>query len=284
MTAQFVTTVRSLLKDADKDEKMALIRILGSLYAPDDATGCNSDILLDLRMLAGDSNKEVARMAVLTFTRVGFFPGADSLLRSAFQSELLSADDYHGELARLVLVVPPESQQSMLAELRIGSSAQASDKLAEAITRNPAAADALSVDARAALVEIFRAAEPGFAQPPWAFELVDATRYNRWLRAMARVEGAGVGASADSAIVARLSQPDTDPRKVLAYLLTPEASALVEAAAPGSSVEGLAQIASRYAAQMPGNSVLSQVMRGIASRVGKALRASDSARGALTVS
>jgi len=127
------------------------------------------------------------------------------------------------------------------------------------------------------LVEIFRAAEPRFALPPWEFDVVDATRYNRWLRAAARIESAHAGASADSTIVARLSQPDTDPRKVLAYLLTPEASTVLESAAPGSRAEGLAKIAARYAAQLSGNPGLARITQGIASRVGKVRRAPEPA-------
>jgi hypothetical protein len=57
----------------------------------------------------------------------------------------------------------------------------------------------------------------------------------------------------DDIIVAKLSEPGTDPRKVMAYLSSPYAAALLAEAAPDSQVQKLAAIARRQSDQNPGN-------------------------------
>ncbi|NDZ15946.1 hypothetical protein [Variovorax sp. WS11] len=50
-----------------------------------------------------------------------------------------------------------------------------------------------------------------------------------------------------------MSEPGTDPRKVLAYLSSWDAMQLLAEAAPDSQVQKLAAIARRHADQNPGN-------------------------------
>ena len=119
LTSRSALAARALLKAGlSDDEKIALARILGRLYSPDNPTGYNADILLDLRSLIGDNNKEVARSAALSFSRVGYLPGSDALLKSAFETHVLGADDYYGELAHMAPLAPVGVQDELLSAIR----------------------------------------------------------------------------------------------------------------------------------------------------------------------
>jgi hypothetical protein len=270
LTEQSVLTVRALLKAGlSDDEKVALVRILGRLYSADNLTGYNADILLDLRSLINDNNKEVARSAALTFSRLGYLPGSDALLKSAFDNQVLSADDYYGELAHMTPLAPAGVRDELLTAIRVSSNAYAAEVLANAINENPVILSGYSARAVDELSRLLATTEPRFASATGEFGLTDAVRYASWLRASAQIDSLARGTDLDSAIVARLGIPGTDPRKITAYLLTPEASSILSTAPLGSPAGGLVSASSQYAAQYPGNKVLQSAAQNIASRAGR---------------
>lgn len=251
------------------DEKIALARILGRLYSPDNATGYNSDILLDLRSLIGDSNKEVARSAALSFSRIGYLPGSDALLKTAFEARVLSADDYYGELAHMAPLAPAGVQDELLSAIRGSANPYAADILAGSINDDPKILKSYSARSTNEIAQLLGNSEPRFASAAGDFGLTDAVRYANWLRATAQVENLSQGTDVDAAIVARLSTPGTDPRKITAYLLMPEASSILSSALLGSPAGGLVSASNQYAAQHPRNMTLQSAAQEIGQRVGR---------------
>jgi len=267
LTTQSALAARALLqRGLSDDEKIALARILGRLYAPDDPTGYNADILLDMRRLLGDRNKQVARSAALSFSRIGYLPGSDAVLRDAFDNQVLGADDYYGELAHMAPQAPAHVQAAMLFAIRASSNAYAVDILAGSINDNSKVLQGYSAHAVEEIARLLAGAEPRFPAATGDFGLTDAVRYANWLRATAQVESLAQGTDLDAAIVARLGMPGTDPRKITAYLLTPEASSLLSTARLGSPASGLVGASNQYAAQHPGNKILQSAAQEIAQR------------------
>jgi hypothetical protein len=270
LTAQSVRAARALLKAGlSDDEKIALARILGRLYSADNLTGYNADILLDLRSLINDSNKEVARSAALTFARLGYLPGSDVLLKTAFDNRVLSADDYYGELAHMTPWAPASVQDELLAAIRVSSNAYAADVLASSINENPKILSGYSARSVDEIAQLLGKTEPRFASATGEFGLTDAVRYANWLRATAQIDSLANGTDLDAAIVAKLSVPGIDPRKITAYLLTPEASSILSSAPLGSPAGGLVSLSNQYAAQYPANKVLQSAAQEIALKAGR---------------
>lgn len=116
-TPSYAQAARRLLSTASTDEKVALARILAGLYNRENTTGQNTDLLLDLKQLANDSNHEVARTAASAFARLGYMPGSEFVLESAFKSGAMPDGEYFGEIAHLSLTAPPDIQQKLFATI-----------------------------------------------------------------------------------------------------------------------------------------------------------------------
>ncbi|CAN7706968.1 hypothetical protein LJR290_005855 [Variovorax sp. LjRoot290] len=270
LTSRSALAARALLKAGiSDDEKIALARILGRLYSSDNATGYNADILLDLRSLIGDNNKEVARSAALSFSRIGYLPGSDAMLKSAFETHVLSADDYYGELAHMARLAPVGVQDELLSAIRSSANSYAADILAGSIHDDPKILKGYSTHSVNEIGQLLAKSEPRFASATGDFGLTDAVRYAHWLRASAQIESLAQGTDVDAVIVARLSLPGTDPRKITAYLLMPEASSILSSARLGSPSAGLVSASNQYAAQYPRNMILQSAAQEISQRVGR---------------
>jgi hypothetical protein len=271
LTTQSALAARALLqRGLSDDEKIALARILARLYAPDDPTGYNAELLLDLRGLMADANKQVARSAVLSFSRLGYLPGSDAVLKDAFDKKILGPDDYYGELAHMAPLAPARVQDELLSTVRASSNAYAADILAHAINDNPKVLTSYSAHALGEIIELLGRTEPRFPPATGEFGLTDAVRYANWLRATAQLENRIHGIDPERAIVDRLGLPGTDPRKITAYLLTSEAAPLLAGARLGSPASSLVAVSNQYAAQHPGNRSLQAAAQEIAQRSARA--------------
>ncbi|VTU19275.1 hypothetical protein [Variovorax sp. PBL-E5] len=259
VTAQSAAAVRTLLQGAvTDDERIVLVRILGSLYTEEDATGYNADILLDLRALANDANKEVAHAAVSTFAGIGYLPGSDALLKDAFDHQLLDPPAYSREMLRLMATAPADAWAGMLDRLPAQSGMSVADTLIVPLQQDPALLKKYASANLGRLRQFIEKNEPVFLDAPDQFDLNLATRYANWLRALACIESQRSGMAVDDVLVGTLSMPGTDGRKVIAYLLSPEATPLLRSAHADSPAAGLVDIVGRYAAQYPGSMPLQQ--------------------------
>jgi hypothetical protein len=264
---QSVDAVRSLLaQGVSGDEKVALARILGALYRQDDPLGENANILSELRKLSGDANGDAARMAVITYARLGYFNDSEALLESAYARGALHIDDYYGELAHLVDIAPPDKKVGLTEKIKASSNSYASDVLAMTLLGGQEGVEKYPTESLENISQLFKKTEPVFPSGLGEFGLFGAMRYSNWLRASAKIESQNSGRSADFEIINSLSQPNTDPRKVMAYLLTPEANSILAVAPLGSPVAGLVKIVNQYALQFPSNPSLQEYAQDIVRR------------------
>ena len=238
------------------EEKIVMPSILFSLYNRENTSGANQDIALELKSLAADPNKQVAAYAATDYARWGYLPDTKNVLDQALQSGALSTDAYFREMAHLIPSAPLEKQKEFMAEIRASSNRLASDILADALNSGQDFSAAPFLKSSEDMAKLLRDTEPAFGPEVGQYGGTDGLRYETWLRASATIESAKTGRDMDEIIVAKLSEPGTDPRKVLAYLSSWEAMPLLTDAAPDSQVQKLAAIARRHSDQHPGNSYM----------------------------
>lgn len=230
--------------------------VLFSIYNRENTSGANHDVALELKNLAADSNKQIAAYAATYYARLGYLPDTKHVLDQALQSGALPTDSYFREIAHLIPSAPPEKQKEFMVEVLASSNRLAADILASGLNSGQDSSAASFLKSSEEMAKLLQATEPDFGQEVGLYGGTDGLRYRTWLRASATIEGAKTGRNMDEIIVAKLSEPGTDPRKVLAYLSSWEAMPLLTKAAPGSQVQKLAAIARRQSDQNPGNSYM----------------------------
>lgn len=249
------------------DEKIAMPSLLGRLYNRENTSGANQDIALELKMLADDPDQQVAANAAMYYARLEYQPDTDHVLKQALERGALDTESYFREMAHLVTSAPAEKQKEFLAEIRASANPLASSILATALNSGQDYNAAPFLKSSEDMEKLLRETEPRFDEVVSRYGGVDALRYIDWIRASATIESAKTGRSVDDIIVAKLSEPDTDARKVLAYLSSWNAAPLLEAAASGSQVQKLAAIARRPSDQNPGNAYMRFLAETIESRM-----------------
>ena len=238
------------------EERIAMTSILFALYNPKNTSGANHAIALELKNLAADSNQQVAAYAAMDYARLGYLPDTKQVLDQALQSGALPTDAYFREIAHLIPSAPPAKQKEFMAEVLKSSNRLASDILASGLNSDQESSAASFLKSSEDMAKLLRATEPDFGQEVGLYGGTDGLRYETWLRASATIESAKTGRKMDDIIVAKLSEPGTDPRKLLAYLSSWEAMPLLAEAEPDSAVQKLAAIARRHSDQNPGNSYM----------------------------
>jgi len=267
--SQSATLALGLLRSGrlSSDEKIAMASILAGLHNRENTTGANNDIALELKMLAADSNKKIAHDAAIYYARLEYLPGTEHVLKQALESGALDTDSYYRELAHLITSAPPEKQTEFLAEIRASSNRLASDILAEALNSGKDFNAAPFLKSSEDMAMLLRATEPGFDYGVGRFGMTDAIRYTDWVRASATIESQKTGRNMDDIIVAKLSEPGTDPRKIMGYLSSQEAVPLLASAMPDSQVQNLAALARLHSNQNPANRDMAEMAQLIESRM-----------------
>lgn len=268
-TAESATLARGHLLSGklSPDEKIPMVRILASLHNRENTTGFNDDIALDLKTLAIDPDKRVAAQAATSYARLDYLPGTESVLKKALENGALDTDAYFQELAHLVPSAPLDKKKEFLAEIRAAGSLIGRDVLVMALNSGEEFNAVSFLKSSEDMAELLRATEPKFG-PTVGLGLGEAVRYTEWLRASATIEAHKTGRSLDEVIVARLGKPLIDERKVMSFLLSPQAGPMLAAAQPGSPVQRLVVGAQNYAAtQTPGDLAMKQFVQAIRERM-----------------
>ncbi|VTU41126.1 hypothetical protein H4CHR_05861 [Variovorax sp. PBS-H4] len=254
-TAQSVDLVRTLLYSGtlSSDEKIPLLRILAELYDRQNTTGANTDIALILKKFAFDPDKQVAGQAAIHYARqVEYQPGTELVLKKALENGALDTDAYFQELAHLVPSAPLDKKKEFLAEIRAARSLIGRDVLVMGLNSGEEFNAVSFLKSSEDMAGLLRETQPQFG-PRVGLGIGESVRYMEWLRASAAIESHETGRSMDDVIVARLSRPNTDERKIMSFLISPQARAVLAAATPDSPVQKLVAISQLYASQLPGD-------------------------------
>lgn len=267
-TKQTVELARQFLNgpSLNGEQKMRMMSILASVHDRDNSTGLNDDIAFELEAMTRDADRRVAGEAAINLARLGYRPGTEVILRDAYNRGVLSETDYGREIAHLVASAPPEKQKELIESAKALSDPLAAEILVSNLVGNKSnGTDYLKSSPE--MAELLRSKEPSFGMPTGQYGGATAINYDEWLRASAVIENRKTGVSVDKIIVDKLSDPNIDPRKILAVLSSPAAEPLLASAPPESPVHDLIAKARQYVAQNENvNPFVASLMREIDQR------------------
>jgi hypothetical protein len=258
-----IATVRGWLAGAGGPEsKVALVRLLGSLYSGQVAPATRLAIARDVRSHVQSGDRGVALAAVQTFARLGYQNDLLAVLEDARSRGLITDDDYAQEVALALPLAPRSSQPALAARLAEKNNAFGAQVLASTLT-SPDDVGKIAPAAAAALREYMVQREPVLPIALGNFGLGDGGRYAEWLHTVAMLEQASGKRAYADAIWARLNDEKTDPRKILGFMTAPEGQAFIRAHGGGAAFARPAERARAYAAQFPGHPVMAPLTQGL---------------------
>lgn len=217
-------SVRAALAETSQyQERVALIRILGTMYDGIDENSEKQVLIDSLRELCNDKSDDVARSAILTYARLGFFSDTLQLLNDAKTSARIDDTEYHTELAYLFALAPSETQKDIAEQLLRGNSSLSRDIVASALGKFSYAAG-LEKAAAERIYSMLTMNEPVFSGGPHEFGLSDAIRYGEWVSGVGNLYEALTGESKSKFVTEQILNSSVDPRKPIAalYLMSPE--------------------------------------------------------------
>ncbi|MES2048250.1 MAG: hypothetical protein V4447_07610 [Pseudomonadota bacterium] len=268
-TSNFKFISDRLKSNVSKEERVALVRILGEFYTHDDADGLNSRVLSDLRQIAQSNDAEVARAATFSFSRLGYFSDSESILLAAKTAKYIDDQEYYGELAHILPVAPATSQKAIADKIRLGENAYSSEILSS-ILQDKGALKAISPDALGVIKSVVMEHEPNFPQAPGQFGLLDAVRYSDWLKSIAILNGGTDGRDFNNVLIQHLNDSTIDPRKIISFLVSTDGSQFISAMGGAEAFKKMQERIDTYAKQNQANSTIQEVVSGIREKGKKA--------------
>jgi hypothetical protein len=262
-TAENVQAVRGLLSsDVTAEERVGLARILGSLYTFDNKTGLNAVIAQDLRNLVYTGPKEVARAAVLAFSRMAYFKDSQTVLRYAKDNGYMEADTYYGELAHKFPYAPPIDQLGLISEIKSGKNRYAAEILASQLGDVQILPTSFPETQRA-LKQYLEENEPDMPQALGEYGVIDAIRYVDWLHAVAALSASTRDASYNEVVFTHLNGDKTDPRKIMAFLNSSRGKIFISTVGRKALLEDALKRVTLYSMQLPQNALMRDAVKEI---------------------
>lgn len=250
--ADFITLQKLLTKDLSRDEKVGALRLFGSVYFGTTDLTLKSAILNELtKHIQSENDIEVGKSAALTFSRLPFNENTRTITKVAYTRGLFTANEYFGELVHISSAAPPAERSSLLTEISDSKNRYASEVLASAFTGS--SLEKLTPSEKATLTQFLKTNEPIFEGAPSSFALTDAVRYEQWFLAIESLARTSASGNIIPAVLARLSAPDTDPRKILTFFMSPLSGEAVKAVAYRSQTSAIQAVANTYAEKYPKN-------------------------------
>lgn len=249
-TAANVRQVRAALRAAvSEDEKIQHIHVLGGLHTPDNASGMNEAIESDLRQLSASPSRRIARSATFPLAQaLGGEETIDILLR-AKRTGLMAGEEIAGELARALRFAPRELQLRYVQLIAAEQTRYGVDVLVMSFGSDWL--DPMLPATRQAVGELLHRTRIDFPRAIGRFGHGDAIRYAGWLHASALTEQWISRRPYADTVLAHLDDPETDPRKLVAYLSTPHGKELMARVGKRGPFAGAVRRASDYADSFP---------------------------------
>ncbi len=264
-STQNIQAVRQALTQKLTDEEtVMLIRILGSMASPDKKTAEQSALMGDLKGFTNSGKKEIARAATFATSRAGYSDEVTQILKKARDSKTLSDDEYFGELSHLVSVAPKHAQQEILTTLAKARNEYSIDILTSQLADKKLVGSLTPETQRAALL-LLKENEPHFPIAIGRYGMTDGFRYISWLRSYAVLQGAVQQKTYNDVVLYELNSVKTDPRKVLAFLSSPEGDQFMSEIGRRAPIQPSLSKARAYSDSFPGN----QMVLGFANDIGK---------------
>jgi len=200
-------------------------------------------------LLRTETDPVVGRALALSHSRLVFDEYTKENLSFAFKSRFLSTDDYYGELAHTMLGAPVSAKSEIIQEIVGSKNRYAAEIIADLVVQS----EKLEVSQQEAsmLRKYLNEAEPGFGITSTSFGMIDAIRYEQWLRAATYFESQETASPANILMFNKLISVNTDPRAVVAVLLSSHASNLLNEPAYRTQLIELKQKAEVFIAANP---------------------------------
>lgn len=216
------------------DEKVALIRLAGSLVPLLEDEGARSDILSFLSTLATNTKDPVlGRTAALAYSRTGFHPNSLAVLAHAHGQRYIGDDEYYGDLAHLLPAAPnSDAQAQILARLGAGKNGFSREVLANLLLDRRILNSLTPASASDALA-LLGPQQPTFSNSTTTISGVDVLRYGYWMNAVVGLN-ARVSGQTEPSVMAQLLKIDDANPKVLIGVLSYEPNAQLVRSAFGS--------------------------------------------------
>ena len=228
-----------------QEEQLEVIRSFGTEYRSNKDENVRAEILESLRKIKNSAAiSETRRAATLEFSRLGYFPGTRSILKSGYDSGTINADEYFGDLAHLSLAAPASERKSLLETIAGSNNSYSKEILSNIISQQPPDQELRSMNSTLKLA--INSSPPSFEKGTTDFGMFDAIRYDTWLRANAALIADDSKAQAQY-ILNSLSGPTVDPRNIISVLSSPESMKILKESGHTSEVENLYSRSLEYA-------------------------------------
>lgn len=245
----------SLAKANALEEKVLLIKVLASMYEPRSRSRQNLLIESDIRKLTESGDKRLAAEAVIEYSRLGYPADRYPILQRAHAARIIDDDGYFGELAHGLRFSNPADQARMLSELEQSRNGYGAEVLASTFG-NKVLLDQLPSATKSRLLDVLAGQEPAFPFAQDRFGGMDMARYAIWTDTVANIEETLGRRSYAESVIARLSAPQVDPRKILAVFGSPEGQRVLREAKDGARLRQLQGRAQAFANSLPQNAML----------------------------
>jgi hypothetical protein len=220
-SANVMTVQRLLSRTAQRETKIRLIRLLGSLYTYDNASSQNVVIANSLKGHISSGDAEVARTALYAYSRIAAEPDWVDVLDLGLRKGILTEDSYSQELALGVAVAPARVQIAAASRLAAKNSAFGAQVLAMSFN-DKINVEKVAPEARETLIGFLLRQEPIMPMAIGQYSIGAGLTYARWLESLALfMESAGHDSYSET-VLTHLNAPNADPRNILGYLTSPQ--------------------------------------------------------------
>lgn len=255
-----ITSLRNLLGGKLSDgERVIVVKIIGEMYTFDDFAGFNSAIERDIRSHIYSGAREVARAAIFSFSRMGYFEDSLSMLAYAREKKLIGIDEYFGEIAHALPNAPKYRQNELVSILATEDNPYGIEVVTMHIV-HPVASSGLYPETLLSLEKLLARNEPNFPLALGQFGYNDAFRLTEWLHARAALHVRLGRGTYSGFVLSYLNAPKTDARKILAFLSSPEGGKMIAGVGRRQPFDAAMAKAKRYVESFPGHVTLRECL------------------------
>lgn len=244
---QEILSIISMSKDSR--ERASLIRLLGQQHLETEDQTIKSSIEKALISVSSEKDKEVAKNAVLTYSRLGYFAETLSVLNKARKANTINEDEYYGDLVHLIHFAPQTDQKLMLQEIKQSKNDLVRDILA-ANLKNNEFLKSLDKGVATQMLEVL-GNEPTFSQPVSRVGGFESLQYEGWLYSTMRLRSHLTGEPERFYLIQTLLSKPDEPRKLIAALWNTEGGEIIRKNLDGGSIATIRTSIGNFATSNP---------------------------------
>lgn len=163
------------------DANVIYERLAHLIHAP---RGVKDQFAQELKIIIDSAlGSDVRGTAIIAYSRLGNYDDLYEILNRGKSSQLISPDDYYGELVSMLPTGSAARDDELMGELIAASNAVGNHLLMSALAENPALFMTLSAEQKKRLHEYVLHHKPPLGPDFSSFGLLDVFSYEKWLKA-----------------------------------------------------------------------------------------------------